>query len=97
MLIDQIDNILRGDGQFQQAMGFQAVKSPKFYPSSQQLWTEMPVEIIRTAAEEHEECMKRENTKASKTHGCWKDIITQKPQCNMFNYISFSEGSPKYK
>ena len=39
-------------------MGFQAVKSPKFYPSSEQLWAEMPIDIIRTAAEEHEECMK---------------------------------------
>ena len=39
-------------------MGFQAVKSPKFYPSSEQLWAEMPVDIIRTAAKEHEECMK---------------------------------------
>ena len=38
--------------------GFQAVKSPKFYPSSEQLWAEMPIDIIRTAAEEHEECMK---------------------------------------
>ena len=58
MLIDQIDNILRGDDQCQQTMGFQAVKSPKFYPSSEQLWAKMPVDIIRTAAEEHEECMK---------------------------------------
>ena len=58
MLIDQIDNILRRDDQCQQMMGFQAVKSPKFYPSSEQLSAEMPVDIIRTAAEEHEECMK---------------------------------------
>ena len=58
MLIDQIDNILRRDDQHQKTMGFQAVKSPKFYPSSEQLWAEMPVDIIRTAAEEHEECMK---------------------------------------
>ena len=39
-------------------MGFQAVKSPKFYPSSEQLWAEMLVDIIRTAAKELEECMK---------------------------------------
>ena len=39
-------------------MGFQAVKSPKFYPSSEELWAEMLVDIIRIAAEEHEECMK---------------------------------------
>ena len=39
-------------------MGFQAVNSPKFYPSSEQLWEEMLLDIIRTAAEEHEECMK---------------------------------------
>ena len=58
MLIDQIDNILRRDDQCQQTMGFEAVKSPKFYPSSEQLWGEMLVDIIRTAAEEHEECMK---------------------------------------
>ena len=58
MLIDQIDNILRRDDQLQQTMGFQAVKSPKFYPSSEELWAEMLVDIIRTAAEEHEECMK---------------------------------------
>ena len=38
--------------------GFQAVKTPKFYPSSEQLWAEMPVDIIKTASEEHEECMK---------------------------------------
>ena len=58
MLIDQIDNILRRDDQHQKTMGFIAVKSPKFYPSSEQLWAEMPVDIITTAAEEHEECMK---------------------------------------
>ena len=58
MLIDQIDNILGRDDQLQQTMGFQAVKSPNFYPSSEQLWAEMLVDIIRTAAEEHEECIK---------------------------------------
>ena len=39
-------------------MGFQAVKSPKFYQFSEQLRAEVPVDIIRTAAEEHKECMK---------------------------------------
>ena len=39
-------------------MGFQAVKSPKFYPSSEQLWAETLVDIISMVAEEHEECMK---------------------------------------
>ena len=34
------------------------MKTPKFYPSSEQLWAEMPVDIIKTASEEHEECMK---------------------------------------
>ena len=58
MLIDQIDNILRRDDQLRQTMGFQAVKSPKFYQSSEQLWAEMLVDIIKTAAAEHEECMK---------------------------------------
>ena len=38
--------------------GFQAIKTPKFYPSNEQLWAEMLVDIIRTALEEHEECMK---------------------------------------
>ena len=58
MLIDQIDNILRRDDKSRQTMGFQALKSTKFYPSSEELWAEMPVDIIRTATEEHEECMK---------------------------------------
>ena len=39
-------------------MGFQAVKSPTFYPTSIQLWLEMPVDIIRKTSEEHEECTK---------------------------------------
>ena len=34
------------------------MKTPKFYPSSEQLLAEMPVDIIKTASEEHEECMK---------------------------------------
>ena len=58
MMIDQIDNILRRDDHHQKTMGFKAVKSPKFYPSNEQLLAEMPVDIIRTATEEHEECMK---------------------------------------
>ena len=31
---------------------------PRIYPSDTQLGVEMPVDIIRKAAEEHEECMK---------------------------------------
>ena len=58
MLVDQIDSILKRDDECQQTRGFQAVKTPKFYPSREQLWAEMPVDIIRTALEEHEECMK---------------------------------------
>ena len=34
------------------------MKTPKFYPSSEQVWAEMPVDIIKTASEEHEQCMK---------------------------------------
>ena len=33
-------------------------RAPKFYPSGVDLWVEMPVDIIRKAAEEHEECIK---------------------------------------
>ena len=58
MLIDQIDSVLKRDDECQEMRGFHAVKTPKFYPSSEQLWAEMPVDIIKTAAEEHEECMK---------------------------------------
>ena len=48
-------------------MGFQEVYSQKFYPSSEELWAEMLVDIIRTAAEEHEECMKSlDDVKAQK-------------------------------
>ena len=38
--------------------GFQAIKTLKFYPSHEQLWAEMLADIIRTASEMHEECMK---------------------------------------
>ena len=41
-----------------QAMGFQTVKTPKFYLTDTQLWVEMAVDIIRKVSEEHEECMK---------------------------------------
>ena len=56
MLVDQINSILKRDDECQQTRGFQAIKTPKFYPSHEQLWAEMPVNIIRTASEEHEEC-----------------------------------------
>ena len=58
MLIDQIDRILRKDNERRQGAGLQVLKTPKFYPSGVDLWVEMPVDIIRKAAEEHEECMK---------------------------------------
>ena len=38
--------------------GDKVLRTPKFYPSGVDLWVEMPVDIIRKAAEEHEECMK---------------------------------------
>ena len=58
MIIDQIDSVLQRDDKHRKDMGFQAVKSPTFYPTSMQLWLEMPVDIIKKASEEHEECMK---------------------------------------
>ena len=58
MLIDQIDRFLRKDDERQQGVGLQVLRTPKFYPSGVDLWAEMPVDIIRKAAEEHEECMK---------------------------------------
>ena len=57
-LIDQIDDILRRDDKHHIAMELQPIKMPRFYPSDTQLWVEKPVDIIRKAAEEHEECMK---------------------------------------
>ena len=58
MIIDQIDSVLRKDDKHRKDMGFQLMKSPTFYPTSIQLWSEMPVDIIRKASEEHKECMK---------------------------------------
>ena len=58
MLIDQIDRFLRKDDERQQGVGLQVLRTLKFYPSGVDLWAEMPVDIIRKAAEEHEECMK---------------------------------------
>ena len=58
MLIDQTDSVLQKDDECQKAMGFQTVKTLKFYPTGTQLWVEMPVDIIRKASEEHKECMK---------------------------------------
>ena len=57
MLIDQIDSILRRDDSQQQTAGLPPLKTPIYYPSGVDLWTEMPVQIIKKAAEEHEECM----------------------------------------
>ena len=58
MIIDQTDRILRKDGKRQQRAGLQILRAPKFCPSGVDLWAEMPVDIIRNAAEEHEECIK---------------------------------------
>ena len=58
MIIDQIDSVLQRDDKHHKDMGFQVVKSQTFYPTSIQLWTEMPVDIIRKASEEHKECTK---------------------------------------
>ena len=49
IIIDQIDSILWRDDKHHKDMGFQARKSPTFYPTSIQLWSEMPVDIIRKA------------------------------------------------
>ena len=38
-------------------MGLPALKTPIYYPSGVDLWAEMPVKIIKKAAEEHEVCM----------------------------------------
>ena len=37
---------------------YRVLRTPKFYPSGVDFWAEMLVDIIRKAAEEHEECMK---------------------------------------
>ena len=52
MLKDQIDSMLQEDDERHKAMGFQTVKTPKFYLTSTQLWVEMPVDIIRKVSEE---------------------------------------------
>ena len=61
MFIDQIDSVLQKDDECHKAMGFQTVKTPRFYLTGTQLWVEMPVDIIRKVSEEHEECMKSVN------------------------------------
>ena len=38
-------------------MGLPVLKTPIYYPSGVDLWAEMPIKIIKKAAEEHEECM----------------------------------------
>ena len=58
MLIDQINGFLRKDNKRQQGVGQQVLRTPQFYPLGEDLWVEMPVDIIRKAAEEHEEGMK---------------------------------------
>ena len=58
MLIDLINSVLQKDDEGHKAMGFQIVKTPRFYPLCTQLWVEMPADIIKKASEEYEECMK---------------------------------------
>ena len=58
MLIDRIDRFFRKDNERRQGGGLQVLRTPKFYPSGVDLWAEMPVDIIRKAVEEHEECIK---------------------------------------
>ena len=41
--------------------GLPALKLPMFYPSGVELWAETAGDIIKKAAEEHEECMKNIN------------------------------------
>ena len=76
MLIDQIDRFLRKDDKRRQGVGLQVLRTPKFYPSGVDLWAEMPVDIIRKAAEEHEECMK--STDDAKNRSQVKHIGTGK-------------------
>ena len=57
MLIDQIDSILRRDDSQRQTVSLPALETPIYYPLGVDLWAEMPVKIIKKAAEEHEECM----------------------------------------
>ena len=57
MLIDQIDSILRRDDSQRQTVGLPVLKTPIYYPSGVYLWAEMPINIIKKAVEEHEECM----------------------------------------
>ena len=66
MLIDQIDRILRKDNEWRQEVGLQMLRTLKFYPSGVDLWAEMPVDVIRKAAEEHEECMRSINDAKSR-------------------------------
>ena len=59
-LIDQIDDILRRDDEHCIAMEL-ANKNAKILSIRHATLVEMPVDIIRKAAEEHEECMKSLN------------------------------------
>ena len=82
MLIDQIDSVLQKDDEHHKVLGFQTVKTLRFYPTDAQMWAEMPLDIIREASEEHKECMKSlddvkiqsQDTEATKTHRGWKNI-----------------------
>ena len=38
-------------------MGLPALKTPIYYHSGVDLWAEMPIKIIKKAAEEHEQCV----------------------------------------
>ena len=101
IIIDQIDRILRKDDEGQQRAGLQILRAPKFYPSGVDLWVEMPVDIIRKAAEEYEECIKNiddvRNRSQIKHIGMGKtpERISQIPSVtSAFNRVmpSMSEG-----
>ena len=100
MLVDQIDSDLKRDDECRQTRGFQAVKRPNFYPFHEELWAEMPVDIIRIASEEHEECMKSlDDVRAQRQtkHRCWENVKTQRTEGNIINHISFPESNTHYK
>ena len=101
IIIDQIDRILRKDDERRQRTGLQILRAPKFYPSGVDLWVEMPVDIIRKAAEEHKECIKNiddvRNRSQIKHNGMGKtsERISQIPSVtSAFNRVmpSMSEG-----
>ena len=94
MIIDQINGILRKDEERRQRAGLQILRALKFYPSGVDLWAEMPVDIIRKAAEEHEECMKNIDgvrNRSDKTH--WHRKNVRKNKQDTLSHVSFQQGN----